>query len=253
MFFLLRCLAVFAAGSGLLAGTEICWAQDAPAPSATPLPSPPALQAVSPGVYRLGQVTMDKNARQVRFPAVVNQTEGPVEYLLVGSRGKVHESVLRTDVEPTQVHTAMLLLGVKIPVDKGAPALPAPPAAIDADYLAATPLPPGVPVALRVRWQPPGEGATPVECRAEALVDDARTKGAMAAGNWLYNGSFVAQGRFQAEVEKSFVAVITDPAALLNNLRSGHDDESLWTAATARLPKSGTAVELIIQLPPATP
>lgn len=251
MLSLFRQFAVFTLGL-CLAGPGVCRAQEAPAPSAAPAPSPPALQPVSPGVYRLGQVTLDKNARQVRFPAVVNQTEGPVEYLLVGSRGKVHESVLRTEVEPTQVHTAMLLLGVKIPTDKSAPASQAPPAAIDADYLAATPLPPGVPVTLLVRW-PGADAGTPAERRAESLVDNSATRAAMTVGNWLYNGSFVAQGRFQAELEKSFVAVITDPAALLNNPGPGHDDESIWTAATARLPRIGTTVELIIQLPPANP
>lgn len=221
----------------------------------SPIPalSPLALQPVAPGVYRLGQVTLDKNARQVRFPAAVNQTVGPVEYLLVGGRGKVHESVLRTDVEPTQVHTAMLLLGVKVPAaGEGAPGGQSPPAALDAAYLAAAPLPPGVPVTLLVRWQAAGEAA-PADHRAESLVDNVTARTPMPDGPWLYNGSLVSGGRFQAEVEKSFAAVVTDPAALLNNPRPGHDDETLWTAATARLPKIGTPVEFIIQLPAANP
>ena len=220
---------------------------------ATASPSPtPALQQAAPGVYRLGGVTLNKNTRQVRFPAVVNQTAGPVEYLLVGTGGKIHESVLRTDVEPTHVHTAMLLLGLKPQTVEGVPP-PAPPANLDAAYLAAAPLPPGVPVRLGVCWRSAEAPDALVEHPAESLLDDASTKAAMSPGGWLYNGSLVAGGRFQAEVEKSFVAVVTDPAALVNNPRHGHDDETIWTAATARLPAVGTSVEFVIQLPPTIP
>lgn len=214
---------------------------------------PATLITISPGVYRLGSVTLDKAARQVRFPAAVNQTTGPVEYLLVGSQGKVHESVLRTDVEPMQVHTAMLLLGIESLFDKTAAAKPLPPpAAIDADYLATAPLPAGAPVTLLVRWRV-AAGGPEVKRRAESLIDDGGAKGPMSDGFWLYNGSMVVEGRFQAAAEKSFAAVITDPTALINNPRPGHADETLWTAATDRLPPAGSAVEFIIQLPAPKP
>ena len=219
----------------------------------SPTPGPAALIPVSPGVYRLGSVTLDKTARQVRFSAAVNQIAGQVEYLLVGSQGKVHESVLRTDVDPTQVHTALLLLGVEALIDKSGAAKPQPPpSAIDASYLATAPLPAGASVTLLVRWHTTSTGPE-VECRAESLVENSAAKGPMSEGFWLYNGSLIVDGRFQAATEKSFVAVITDPTALINNPRPGHEDETLWTAAESRLPPIGTAVEFIIQLPRSKP
>ena len=242
----------------LACGVWLAWPVTASRAQAGPAPAPSpatALENVAPGVYRLGAVTLDKTARQVRFPAVVNQTEGPVEYLLVGRGGKTHESVLRTDVAPMQVHTALLLLGVQPLLDKadaGAPKPVQPPSAIDADYLATAPLPAGVSVTLLVRW-PAAAGAAPTDHRAESLVDNSDTKAAMSDGFWLYNGSLIVEGRFQAELEKSFVAVITDPDALMNNPRPGHNDETIWTAATTRLPPVGTAVEFVIQLPAPTP
>jgi hypothetical protein len=208
------------------------------------------VQTVSPGVYRIGAVVLDKAARQVRFPAAVNQTSGPVEYLLVGSQGKTHESVLRTDVEPMQVHTAMLLLGVQSLIDRtGAPKPKLAPSAIDAAYLATAPLPAGAPVSLIVRWQA-ANGGPMSEHPAESLIDNSASKGPMSDGFWLYNGSLIVEGSFEADLEKSFVAVITDPAALINNPRHGHEDESIWSAASTRLPPEGTPVEFIIQLPP---
>ncbi len=245
--------ATLLAGVAFLLGPVVAGrGQDAPVPGAA---QPAALENVSPGVYRLGAVTLDRPARQVRFPAVVNLTEGPVEYLLVGQHGKTHESILRTEVSPTQVHTAMLLLGVQSLIDKassGAARPRQPPSAIDADYLASAPLPAGASVTILVRW-PSADGAPPTERRAESLVDNSDTKAPMSDGFWLYNGSLIVEGRFQAEIEKSFVAVITDPDALMNNPRKGHNDETIWTAGTTRLPKVGTAVEFVIQLPAAAP
>ena len=218
--------------------------------AAAPTPDQ-SVQTLRPGVYRIGSVTLDKPARQVRFPAVVNQTSGTVEYLLVGSQGKTHESVLSTDAEPVQVHTAMLLLGVNALTAKGGP-VPAktPPSAIDADYLATAKLPDGAPVTLIVRWQPAGGGA-PVTRSGESLVDNTGQHAPMSEGSWLYNGSYFSEGRFEVQAEKSFVAVITDPTALLNNPRPGHENEDIWAAAPDRLPPVGTPVEFIIQLPPA--
>ena len=202
------------------------------------------------GIYRIGPVTIDKEARQVRFPAVVNQIEGAIEYLLVDSQGKTHESLLRTDAEPVQVHTAMLLLGVGKLTAKGGPVPEkAPPSAIDAGYLAAAKLPDGAPVTILVRWQPK-DGGEAVTRSGESLIDNTKTHAPMTEGTWLYNGSYFSEGQFAAQAEKSFVAVITDPAALLNNPRSGHEDESIWVAGAKRLPPAGTTVEFIFQLPP---
>ena len=246
--FSFRSLPLLLGGAALAAG--MLPAGHAQEPAAAPTPDQ-SVQTVRPGVYRIGSVTLDKEARQVRFPAVVNQTSGAVEYLLVGSQGKTHESVLRTDAEPVQVHTAMLLLGVSSLTAKGGPVpVQTPPAAIDADYLATAKSPDGAPVTLLVRWQPAG-GGTPVTRSGESLVDNTRQHAPMSEGTWIYNGSYFSAGRFEVQAEKSFVAVITDPAALLNNPRPGHEDEEIWSAAADRLPPVGTIVEFIIQLPPA--
>ena len=209
---------------------------------------PGAMEQTAPGVYRLGPVVIDKAAREVRFPAVVNQTAGPVEYLLVGKGGKTHESVLRTEVTPMQVQTAVLLLGVgKIAAAPGQAAPP--PAAIDSAYLATAPLPEGKPVSLFLRWKD-ADGQR-VERRAEAVVEDLRTDAPAGEGPWLYNGSFFQEGRFQADAEKSFVALVTDPSALVNNPRADHNDDTAWTVTASRLPPADTPVEFVIQLPPA--
>src|SRR5690348_6643645 len=71
-------------------------------------------QQIGPGIFQLGAVRMDKARKTVQFPATVNMTNGLVEYFVVTGTGKLHESVLKTETEPSQIHVAMLFLGAQV-------------------------------------------------------------------------------------------------------------------------------------------
>src|SRR5688500_14160955 len=73
----------------------------------------PTIKQIAPGRFQVGRVTLDKPSRSVTFPAIINMTEAIVEYVVVTREGKVHESLLRTDVPPKDIHVAMLLLDAK--------------------------------------------------------------------------------------------------------------------------------------------
>lgn len=81
-------------------------------PAAPDAPGMPVFD-LGNGHYRIGSITLDKNARSVSFPASINMTEGVIEYLLVNKKGKVHESLFSTAIVPTNLHVAMLLLGAQ--------------------------------------------------------------------------------------------------------------------------------------------
>ena len=206
--------------------------------------APPG-ELAAQGPLRLGKIELDQEKRRVSFPAVFNMTEGMLEYVLVGSQGKTHESLLRTEVQPTQLHTAMLLLGVKPgerhPGD-------APPSAINSDYLRTAPALKGDGVTIFLRWTVGGKETT---CRAEDLIDNLETKTVAPAGDWTYNGSMFDGNKFLAEEEKSFVALVTDPTALVNNPRPGHDNDQIWSVAKEKVPAKDTPVEVIFELKPA--
>ena len=68
------------------------------------------IREVSPGIYQLGEVRIDKAQRTISFRARLNLDQGPMEYFLVTSWGKTHESILKTDTEPFRIHLAMLLI-----------------------------------------------------------------------------------------------------------------------------------------------
>jgi hypothetical protein len=70
-------------------------------------------------------------------------------------------------------------------------------------------------------------------------------------GPWLYTGSFFYENRFIAQVEGAFAAMVTYPGALINNPRSGSNDDHIWFVKKSAVPPAGTPVEFSITLEPA--
>lgn len=200
----------------------------------TNAPAKPTVKEITPGIYEVGPVRLDKKARTISFPATVNMKDGIVEYWLVNTGGKVHESVLKTDVQPYHIHVAMLLLGAK-----GRPNLTAKERVEDKNTYGDT-------VALWVEWT--DEKGTKVKKRAEELVDDVSQKALMSKGDWIYNGSWIFNGTFVAQRELSIVSTIHDHDALINNPRLKRDDDDNWTVDTKAIPPLNTPVTVTIEL-----
>ncbi len=53
---------------------------------------------------------------------------------------------------------------------------------------------------------------------------------------------------FLAQREGSIVSLVTAPEALINNAAPGHDDDTIWTPNTKRLPSTNDSAEVIIKL-----
>lgn len=214
--------------SAPLAAQEPAPAPAPPSATATNLP----IKTVAPGVFELGLVRFDKPQRSVSIPAFVNLREGVIEYLLVTSNGKTHESVLRTDAEPYHIHVALLLLGARgaqtnaLPLD---PALPLP----------------GDAVTVEVVWK---KRKKEIRARAETLVFDRKRKQPLSKGDWTYNGSRLREDGFAAQSDGSVIALITDPDALVNNPRPGREDDDAWLAKAKNLPAFNEPVQVVITL-----
>lgn len=211
-----------------------------------PLSNPPGSLAgitnshfkqVAPGVFQLGDIKLNSQDKTLSFPAVANMKQGPIEYLLVGVQGKIHESVLRTTVEPYHIHLGMLLLNAK---------------GLPKDYVLETyakPLP-GDPISITVSWQENGQTR---QVAGEELILDRAAKGAMAKGEWTYTGSRVFDGMFLAQRDRSIVAVIGDIDALVNNPRPRRNQDENWQANTPACPEAETPVIVTFRLLPPKP
>ena len=193
----------------------------------------PPIREIESGVFQLGTVLLNKSERAVTIPAVINMTQGPIEYLLVHETGKIHESVLRTAAEPLHVHLAWLLLQSQRTAPTGNTNQGQ--AARDLHGPAAT---------LSVTWTN-ASGAK--SFAAEALVFNSSTASPMSRGPWICNGSRVIEGTFLAQRDGSIVSVITDPDALINSLRPGRDRDDIWFTNTNTVPPINSPVTVTIR------
>ncbi len=191
---------------------------------------------ISENVFGIGDVRLDSKKRSITFPASVNMTNGVIEYLLVSSRGKLHESLLRTDVEPAQLHTAKLLLDPKTRTPQ--PLLHA------TDGTNATNRLPGDAVNISLSWT---NGSGEKKCPAEDLIFNTRTKSPMSRGDWIYTGSRFIEGTFMAQRERSLISLIADPDALMENPRPGREDDGAWQVNVTNTPGLNTQVQVMIQ------
>jgi hypothetical protein len=195
--------------------------------------TPPA-ERITDHLVRIGKALVDTQARTITCPAEINMDSGSVEYLAVAPRGKTHESLLLVDVQPLHLQLALLVLGLE------------PKNVLRAQGDRAVPQ--GAPVEIRVRWRT-ATGKTQ-EARAETLLAEMDSRGnlrrAMPPHNWVFTGSRIVKEGFEADLEKSLVAIWHDPAAILDNpLPEGGNND--WVVNSARVPKRGTTVEFIIR------
>ncbi len=202
------------------------------------------IRTVGPGLFELGPVRLDKAKRTVTFPATLNlayTNNPPMEYFLVTDYGKAHESVLKTETPPYQVHLAMLLLSGQAGGTNTLQA--APEAQLKSPGKEALP---GERVEIQVSWQ--GADGRPVTRPAGELVYRQDTQAALPKEAWVYNGSAVWNGRFLAQQEGQVISLVTDPVALINSTGAGHDNDHLWFANTNRLPPAGQPLQVTLTL-----
>jgi hypothetical protein len=188
-------------------------------------PSQPAMVSLGAGIYQLGDVRLDKPSSTLSFPGFVNMTNLVVEYAIVGSGGKRHESVLVTKVAPYQIHLSALLLGATNRLSNA-----------EAGQSLS-----GHPITIWVAWK---TGEIEMKVPLETLICKGTGGPPMSRGAWLYNGSQVLQGTFMAQKEESIVAIMEDPGALVNNPRPGREDDELWFVRHEAVPPLDTPVQI---------
>jgi hypothetical protein len=207
---------------------------------------PPAMVNMSPGVYQLGKMRLDKGARSLSFPATVNMEDGPIEYLLVAAHGSTHESLLCTDVHASDIHFAMLLLGAK-GASATNPQTGQPPSAtrIDSDSLRNAPKPQGDSIQIIVKWREANQEKT---AHIEDWLFNSDTQKAAERGPWIYSGSMLLGSTFLAQAEGNLAAVVLNSSSLINNPRSGNNNDKIWFVHKDVVARQGSVVELTISL-----
>jgi hypothetical protein len=202
------------------------------------------------GTLRVGPAVINKERTEMLVPGRINQRSGIIEYLAVGPKGKVHESVLVLDLEATHLMVGCLLLGLTpAPLrEQEDPGL-----RVVRDREQADPAPPerelNSLVDLLVRWK--GEDGKPVEIRAEELTWNRERKGSMARTAWVFTGSMIYRGNFVAELEQSYIGTWPDRSAIFNSpipSKNPYRGAAFGFEANRRvIPALGTPIEFVVR------
>ena len=189
--------------------------------------------------YRYGDIEFNGKTREIRVPTLVNMREGIIEYAVVHGNGKIHESLLVTEVMPSHLQTVMKLCRYKsgegdvfdvfFPEEekKGAAGAKERGEAIE----------------LSLEWKVDGEH------KAKPLSDwifDRKTESAMSDGPWIYSGSYFYSGSFMADADGLLVGVYLERGALLNTMTDGSDNDERWLSHAENTPEIGTKVTLVL-------
>lgn len=229
------------------AASEAAQSAEPPAASdpAVPANGKPEFVQLDANRFKVGDVEFNKQTRIIRFPAVLNQREGLLEYVVVHDKGKVHESLLRTSINATHLNVALKLLRYQSSpelfplLDKEGFPSGRMPAVAPAVKAAAR-------VEIRMLWK---DGETEHSATVNECINNTKNDKAMPAGPWLYGGSAVFEGRFVAEMTGDIVAILTNEAALFNYPGASNkvgDNYGDWFVLTKAVPAIGTPVTVQI-------
>jgi hypothetical protein len=215
-------------------------APPAPAAGAARPASAPASQ---PGLIRLKGLTLDRAGRQLIIQAEVCYDGMPLEAFLCRAGTKDYESVLSTPARPSDVHAALLALGLT----QGKPARMS-----KADTQPARFLPPEGPrLAVTLRWK--DKDGKDREAPAGAWLTHVGDKKADPPKEWVFVGSDVLPGgRYWAdqEMEGDIISLSNFASAVLDvPFQSTSENASLeFTGNAKAIPPKGTAVDVVIRL-----
>jgi hypothetical protein len=192
----------------------------------------PPIEKIDDNVYKIGNLVVDGNTREVTMPGWINMSEGLVELLACAPGGKVHESVVVVDVEPFHLQIALLLLGLEGGESishQGDPATPE-----------------GDPVEIVIEWADPESGETK-RVRGEDFIYNVKADRPMIHTHWVFTGSRVVDGIFVAQMEKSLVTTYHDPYTIIDNPLPTGGDDTYYEANRFLVPPVGTKVTFLVR------
>lgn len=201
-------------------------------PSRAPAAPADSVARIAPSVYRVGGVTVDVARRTVEMHGRINMDHGPVELLACTPYGKRHESVLALDAAPHHLQVALLLLGLEPThrplAEQGDPATPT-----------------GDSVVVEVSWR--DSTGTPHVMRGEDLLLDMKTGQAMGHTPWIFVGSRIVGGQFQAQIFGNLITTYHDPDTILDNPLPGGADDTVYSVRSGVCPRVGTEVTVVLR------
>jgi len=213
--------------------------------ASTQQPTEPLVKKISPDIYQIGRVTFNKTTREISLTAQSNLLEAgtPLEFILVHINGeKVHESLLVTKIDPTNLNIALKLLHYKESQELFKPLL-ADGSRGEKEHVVADDIRKAARFTIHVSWKENGqEKSVPITHWLQHRV----TGKPMPITPWVYNGSYIHRKRFKAKVNGNIFALLTNESAIANYPGSDRHDDTLWLTAK-NMPPEGSPITITIK------
>lgn len=200
------------------------------------------LKKVGEDLYQLSEMTINTHVGTIDIPCKINMSKGLIEVVLCRKEGKIHESLLVTDVSPLEFQTALLLLGLD-PVNE----VPDDPSKINRNDQFSSIETPGDAVKIFLAYEKDG---SKVKKPLEEFIFDESVKKTLSPSTWLFRGAAThMSGHVMIDPDVTMIATYHDAVAMMElNAQSKFNDELFYVNKEANL-TVGKHVTLIIEKP----
>ncbi|HSV14826.1 MAG TPA: YdjY domain-containing protein [Tepidisphaeraceae bacterium] len=194
----------------------------------------PAAPTTAP-VGKLPHIEVDVQQKQVHVECEAVRADYPLEFLAVVRNGNEYESIVRSDAKPSDVHLALLMLGLK----PGEP--------VHYSESTKTWLPPsGPPIVIWFEYDKDGKHE---KIPATRWMRDVRSKREPPAFSWVFTGSkTMADGTYAADPTGYLISVINNELSVLDvpDLKARALEARELERNPDTMPPTGTPVTMIL-------
>ena len=192
--------------------------------------------STQPADKKLPHIDVDIKAKQVRVECQMLGVEAPLEFFCVLSGTNEHEAVIRTSAKPSNIHLALLMLGL----EPGEP--------VKYSEAAKKWMPPhGPPLSITAEFQRDGELTRVPITR---LMRSIKTKEPMPQHAFIFAGSQIGpDGAYAADITGYVVSIVNFDLSLIDvpELASNANETLEWQVNKDVAPDAGANVMMIIE------
>lgn len=202
------------------------------------------LKKTGDDTYTIGDIQFNGKTHEIRFPALLNMTDGVLEYAIVHENGKTHESLLRTHVQPTELNLAMLLTHYEPHVADAAKHLPE--ILPQTKALMAKPMEKPGANRIQIDLEYKDKEGKAQRVPISEWIHDRKSGKPMELEHWTYTGSLINEVGFAADFDGSIAAIYFDLVAMINCPVPDNSNDEIWQVETKDVPELDTPVTVII-------
>ncbi len=201
------------------------------------------IQQIDKDNFKIGGIKLNKKTKEITFAAEIGNPQDIIEYLLVSQHGKIHESLLTTKIRPLHLNIALKLIGYEESKELfrilGEDFM-----MTDKYHQETADTKKAARFNIFISWKKDG---TEHSYHINELILNDTTQKHAEIQPYIYGGSYLRQGRYQADLTGDIIAIFIDRGAVANFSNKGNDDDTIWFSNTKRLPDADTKLTITLK------